>query len=666
MRGSVQIGIDVGGTFTDVIACGKDGLLALHKVPTTPHDIGQGIVAAFAASGVPIENVEQIAHGTTVATNALLERRGARTGFLTTRGFRDILELRDGGRRSLRGWQAPFEPLVPRQHRWEILERLDADGGVLQPLAEESLPALVDALRREKIASLAVSFLHSDRNPTHEERVETLLRHLWPEGWIMRGSGVCPFPDERLRAGTAALAAFLAPLMDRYVGDLERALEGAAAAQVRFIESAGGSCTPDEARRHPLQTILSGPAGGARAAAALGNLLGLPAVLTADVGGTSLDAALIEDGEPELRGDRRLEFGLRIALPSVDIQTAGIGGGSIVSVDESVPGGLRVGPESAGAFPGPACFGKGGRKPTLTDANLLLGRLVEDRSDLGLPPLDREAAERALLADVCPSLGLDPVGAARVIVEVAEARMAGFLRTQLATRGIAPGDATLVAFGGAGPIQAASVARTLGLRRVVVPYLASGFSALGCLLCPPARTAMVPVEEPLRALTPARLAERLAAAFPDGGLEHLRLALVVARGDNPSEDLLPLHGVEETPEALTRRYRAFTERAYGVRPAPESIRVLRLLALREEGGVRLDLGPALEATFARRRREHASSVGVPAGPNGVRQVAAESLGIEEHAEGPAQVVLPGASVYIPTGTRFWVDRWGNTILEPRK
>jgi N-methylhydantoinase A len=664
MNRSVQIGIDVGGTFTDVVACGTDGLLTLHKVPTTPHDIGQGIGAGLTASGVPIQDVAEIAHGTTVATNALLERRGARTGLLTTRGFRDVLELRDGGRRALRGWQSAFEALVPRQHCWDILERLDAGGGVLDPLAEDGLPAIVDALRREKIEALAVSFLHSDRSTVHEERAESLLRHLWPEGWIIRGSSVCPFPDERLRAGTAALTAFLAPLMDRYVSDLERALAGAAAS-VRFIESAGGSCTPEEARRHPLQTILSGPAGGARAAASLGNLLALPAVLTADVGGTSLDAALIEDGEPELRSDRHLEFGLRVALPSVAIQTAGIGGGSIIQVDESIPGGLRVGPESAGASPGPACFGKGGRKPTLTDANLLLGRLVEDRSDLGLPPLDREAAELALLADVCPSLGLDPVGAARVIAEVAEARMTGFLRTQLAARGIAPGDATLVAFGGAGPIQAALVARALGLRRVVVPYLASGFSALGCLLCPPARTAMVPVEMPLGAFTPARLAERLAFAFPDDGRERLRLALVIARGENPWEDLLPLHGLEEAPEDLTRRYHAFTERAYGIRPAPESIRVLRLLALREEGSARLDLGPALEATFARARAEHVAVERAPSGPNGLRHVAVESLEIERPGTGPAQVVLPGASVFVPKDMDFHIDRWGNTILEPR-
>ncbi len=664
MSGAVQIGIDVGGTFTDVIACGKDGQLSLHKVPTTPQDIGQGLMAALAATGVPLADLEEIAHGTTVATNALLERRGARTGLLTTEGFRDILELRDGSRRSLRGWQRAFNPLVERQHCWEATERIAADGTVLQTLQEDALPALVDALRRANIAALAVSFLHSDRNTAHEDRAESILRHLWPEGWVIRGSTVCPFPDERLRAGTAALAAFLAPLMDRYVGDLERALAGASA-QVRFIESAGGSCTPDQARWHPLQTILSGPAGGARAAASLGTLLNIPAVLTADVGGTSLDAALIEDGEPELRGDRQLEFGLRVALPSVAIQTAGIGGGSIIAVDETIPGGLRVGPESAGAAPGPACFGKGGRKPTLTDANLLLGRLVEDRTDLGLPPLDRNAAERALLADVCPSLGLDPDGAARVIAEVAEARMAGFLRTQLAARGLAPGDATLVAFGGAGPIQAATVARVLGMRRVVVPYLASGFSALGCILCPPAQTAMVPVDMPLAAFTPARLAERLEAAFPENADGRLRLALVIARGENPWEDLLPLHGRDEAPEALIRRYHVFTDRAYGVRPATENIRVLRLLALREEVRAQLDLGAALEATFARRRAE-AAAPAPPSIQSGIRQVAVEALHTEAAEVGPAQVVLPGASVFVPEGVRFWVDRWGNTVLETRK
>ncbi|MBI4840298.1 MAG: hydantoinase/oxoprolinase family protein [candidate division NC10 bacterium] len=467
-----RIGIDVGGTFTDIILCdGADGTLALHKVPSTPHDIALGLLAALRRSGVPAAEIAEIAHGTTVATNAVLERKGARTGLLTTAGFRDVLELRDGRRRTLLGRQAAFEPLVPRQWRCEVPERLDASGAVLQPLSEEEVKAAAEALRRQGAESLAIAFLHADRNGVHERRVREILNGLWPNGHLILGSEVCPFPDERLRTATAVLAAYLTPLMARYVESLERGLrKSGTAAPFRFIESAGGSCSPDEIRRHPLRTILSGPAGGATAGGRLADLLGLDAVATADMGGTSFDVAIIQDGQPELTGDRTLEFGMTVAVPSVAIHSAGIGGGSLVWMDETIPGGLQVGPQSAGGTPGPACFGKGGRKPTDTVANLLQGRLVGNRTDLGLPPLDPGPAPQAMLAEVCPGLGLDPVAAARVVLDVAEARMVGFLRTQLAARGKVPGRTARVAFGGAGPVQAASVARKLGVPSVIIPY----------------------------------------------------------------------------------------------------------------------------------------------------------------------------------------------------
>lgn len=666
-RGRFRIGIDVGGTFTDIVVCdGSEGVLALYKVPTTPQDIALGLLAGLGRSGVSAGDIAEIAHGTTVATNAVLERKGARTGLLTTAGFRDVLELRDGARRGAWGRQAAFEPLIPRDWRQEITERLDASGAVLQPLREDEVTAAAERLRLQGVEALAIAFLHADRNGLHERRARAILNGLWPDGPVILGGEACPFPDERLRTATAALAAYLTPLMARYVESLARVLrEAGTAARFRFIESAGGSCTPDEVRGQPLQTILSGPAGGAMAGGALAGLLGLPTVVTADMGGTSFDAAIIQDSHPELRGDRSLEFGLRVAVPCVDIHTAGIGGGSLVWIDESVPGGLQVGPESAGAHPGPACFGRGGRKPTVTDANLLLGRLIGDRTDLGLPPLDGGAAAQAMLAEVCPGLGLDPIGAARVVLDVAEARMAAFLRTQLASRGVAPDEATLIAFGGAGPVQAASVARTLGLRRVVIPYLASGFSALGCLLCPPARTAMAPVDATLETVTPDRLRELIASVFPGDPRGRLRLTLILLRGENPHEDLLPIRDPGEPVEARLRRYHTFTQRTYGIRPAPGSVRVVRLLAVLEEGNSSVSLGPSLEATFvqARERQTALPSAGKAAGPNGVPRIPMESLEIGASSPGPALIVLPGASAFVPEGTTYHADRWGSLILE---
>lgn len=662
-----HIGIDVGGTFTDLVVCDRtDGALTLHKVPTTPHDIASGISAALQKSGAPAAEIAEIAHGTTVATNALLERKGARTGLLTTAGFRDLLELRDGGRRPLRGWQPAFEPIIPRHQRWEVTERMDPSGTVIQALAEDEVAALVSRLTEHGVEALAISFLHADRNAAHERRAREILRRLWPSGALVLGSEVSPFPGERLRTATAALAAYLAPLMTRYVDGLERVLADAGMTPVfRFIESAGASLTPEEVRRSPVQTILSGPAGGAVAGAVLSQLLRLTSAVTADMGGTSFDVSLLQDGQPQLRTDRTLEFGLRVAVPCVDIQTVGIGGGSLAWLDESVAGGLQVGPQSAGAVPGPACFGKGGRKPTVTDASLLLDRLVGDRADLGLPPLDSAAAEQAMLAEVCSGFGMEPKDAARMVLEVAEAGMAAFVRGQLMARGISPARTTLIAFGGAGPVHAAPVAQRLGLKRVVVPYLAAGFSALGCLLCPPAQVALIGVNERLLSLSPARLRELCSAAFPMDSAGRLRLALIIRRGDNPHEDLLLVRDTDESPDARVRRYQTFVQSAYGVRPTAETIRAVRLLAVLERGNSAIALGPSLEATFRARQERHGTmqSAGPASTPSGTPLMPVESLAVGRQAAGPALVVLPGASAFVPHGVPYHVDKCGNLILE---
>jgi len=660
-----RIGIDVGGTFTDVVIAGPDGVLSLHKVPSTPDDVARGLLAALHASGVEGGTIGELAHGTTVATNAILERKGARTGLLTTAGFRDVLEQRDAGRRPGRGRQAAFEPLVPRHWRWEARERLDARGAVLEPLDADSVRAAGAAARSQGLEALAVAFLHADTNGAHETRARKLLAEMCPGVPIVLGSEACPFPDERLRTATAALAAYLTPLTRRYVDGVERTLrELGTTAPFRFLESSGSSCPPAEIREHPLRTILSGPAGGATAGAALAGLLTLPTAITADMGGTSFDVALITAGAPELRGDRPLEFGLTVAVPSVDIHAAAIGGGSLIQADESLPGGLQVGPESAGAQPGPACFGRGGRRPTVTDANLLLGRLIGDRIDLGLPELDAAAAEHTMLAEVCPILGLSPAEAARAVVELTEARMAAFLRMQLHAHGVAPRDAVLIAFGGAGPVQAAATARKLGVARVVVPYLASGFSALGCLLSPPARTAMVRVEQSLAELTPVRLANAVEAALPGRGPGRLHVSLVLRRGQNPHEDFLSASDLGESAEARAQRYQAFTRRAYGTAPDPAEVRVVRLLAKLEEGAASLELGPALQASFAagqaravRNRRATSSTA------NGTPRIPVEALRVDVAAKGAALVVLPGATAYVPAGMAYRVDTWGNLIME---
>jgi N-methylhydantoinase A len=301
----------------------------------------------------------------------------------------------------------------------------------------------------------------------------------------------------------------------------------------------------------------------------------------------------------------------------------------------------------------------------VTDASLLLDRLVGDRTDLGLPPLDTKAAEQAMLAEVCSGFGMEPKDAARLVLDVAEARMAAFVRGQLMARGVAPAKTTLIAFGGAGPVHAAPVAQRLGLRRVVVPYAAAGFSALGCLLCPPAQVALVAVNERLLALSSARLRELCAAALPveDGG--RLRLALILRRGQNPHEDLLLVRDAEESAEARVRRYQTFAHHAYGVRPAAETIRVVRLLAVLESGNSVVAFGPSLEATFRSRQERHVATRGTEtaSSPNGTPQIPVESLAVGRPLTGPALVILPGASTFVPPGVPYHVDKWGNLILE---
>jgi N-methylhydantoinase A len=301
----------------------------------------------------------------------------------------------------------------------------------------------------------------------------------------------------------------------------------------------------------------------------------------------------------------------------------------------------------------------------VTDASLLLDRLVGDRTDLGLSPLDPTAAEQAMLAEVCSGFGMEPKEAAKVVLEVAEAGLAAFVRGQLMARGIPPGRATLIAFGGAGPVHAAPVAQRLGLKRVVVPYLAAGFSALGCLLCPPAQVALVAVNERLLALSPARLRELCAAALPVNAPGHLRLALIIRRGENPHEDLLLVRDADEPEEARLRRYQTFAQHAYGVRPAAETIRAVRLLVVLERGNSAIALAPSLEATFHRRQEFLAATCGTEPSSTlgGTPLVPVESLVVGRQAAGPALVVLPGASAFVPPGVPYHVDRWGNLVLE---
>jgi len=481
------IGVDVGGTFTDVVGILPDGRTLLAKASSTPRDQSEGVLDGIARLaemiGIPVAELlgatERIVHGTTVATNALLEHKGARVAMLTTEGHRDIIEMREGlkpDRYNLR--LAAPEPLVARSMRVAVRERLRDDGRVDTPLDERSLQQAVETIRQSGAESVAVCFLHSWRNPEHERQAADAVRRAMPDAYVTLSSDVLPQIKEFERFSTTAVNAYVGPLVSRYLDKLGGRLAAAGYQGPLFIILSHGGVAPvAEASRLAVGTALSGPAGGVAAAVSIARS-GLAAdLVTFDMGGTSTDIALVEGGEAAL-GRGRSVGGERIALESLDIVTLGAGGGSIGHVGPA--GTLAVGPRSAGSVPGPAAYGAGGTEPTVTDANLFLGYLDPARFLGGRRRLDRDAAGRAL-AGLGERLGLSPEATAAGMLRLANIHMADGIRLATVRRGVDPRHFALLSFGGAAGLHCTAVAREIGMARVLVPYFAAGLSAWGML-----------------------------------------------------------------------------------------------------------------------------------------------------------------------------------------
>ncbi len=481
------LGIDVGGTFTDLVSLDEAGRVTIAKAPSTPEDPSLGVVDGLKrlaeALGIGTERLlaetTRIVHGTTVATNALLQRRGPRTALLTTEGHRDILEMREGlkwDRYNLR--LARPDPLVPRELRLPIAERLRADGGVEIPLDEASVERALRRLKRARVEAVAIAFLHAYLDGDHERRVAMRVRAALPRAYVSISSEIYPRFKEFERVSTTVANAYVGPILEGYLARLsERMAKFGCRAPILIIQSHGGVVPIAEATRVAAGAVLSGPAGGVAGARASAGLLGHGDLIPFDMGGTSTDISLIVEGEPTLAADRGIA-GERIALPSLDIVTLGAGGGSIANVDAG--GVLQVGPGSAGADPGPACYGRGGRSATVTDANLVLGYLDPGNFLGGRVRLDRAAAAAAL-DPVAASLGLDRVAAAAGVHRVVNTKMAEGIRLAVVRRGVDPRRFALLAFGGAAGLHASALARQLDITRVVVPRAASVLSAWGML-----------------------------------------------------------------------------------------------------------------------------------------------------------------------------------------
>lgn len=472
------IGIDVGGTFTDFVLL-EDGRIRVHKSPTTPDDQSRGIVAGLTEMG--IAGAAEIVHGTTAATNALLERKGARTALLTTAGFADVIEIGRQNRPYLYALHQQRAPqLVPAELRFEAVERLDVEGNILTPLDEAALEETARQLAAARPESVAVVFLFSYRNPAHEERAAEIVRRHLPDATLSLSSRILPEYREYERTATTVVNAYVQPLADRYLRRLSSALNGA---PIRVMQSNGGAIGIEQASAEPARLVLSGPAGGvvgAFAAAAQALETPTPQIITFDMGGTSTDVALCP-GEIPRTGESEIA-GLPLRLPVIDIHTVGAGGGSLAAVDAG--GGMRVGPQSAGAVPGPVCYGRGGTQPTVTDANLVLGRL--DRGNFlggaGAVGLDADAALDTLTRLGHELGGYSPQEAALGVIRIANATMERALRRVSVERGHDPRSFALIPFGGAGPLHACELAGALGVRRILVPPTPGVLSALGLLM----------------------------------------------------------------------------------------------------------------------------------------------------------------------------------------
>lgn len=490
-----QVGIDTGGTFTDIVAV--DGAeVRTAKVPSTPPDFEHGVLDSIRHVRLEPADIAFLAHGTTATTNATITKTGAKTGLITTKGFRDVLELRRHNRGEIYDvlWDPP-PPIVPRRLRLEVTERVSYDGQVVVPLDEEEVHAALQRLREHDIESLAVCFLHSYNNPTHEERVREIVEREWPELYISISSALLREPQEFERTSTTAINSYVGPILAGYVGRLEEELERQDfTGRLMIMHSGGGLLPARSVVAVPARTLTSGPAAGAMAAQGftvsgapaagamaaegLAELTGMRQIISLDIGGTSADIAVVRDGRTQLVNEYVPEFGLPIRFPAVDLTTIGAGGGSIAWIDAA--GAPQVGPQSAGARPGPASYGAGGTDPTLTDANLVLGRLSPQTRLGGQMRLDDRLARDAVQG-FADSLGLDLEQAALGIIDIANSNMAKAIRVMTVERGLDPREFVLLPFGGAGPMQGCELAETLDISRVLVPTMPGVLSALGTL-----------------------------------------------------------------------------------------------------------------------------------------------------------------------------------------
>jgi N-methylhydantoinase A len=482
-RPAYVIGVDVGGTFTDVFILDESsGQVFTAKVPSTRGDQSKGFVEGIASRVENFADISTVVHGTTVGTNALLERKGARTGIITTDGFRDVLEMRRRDRPTTWGLKGSFTPVVERPDRVEVSERVLADGSVLEAVDVAEVKARAAELADAGCEAVCVFFINGYANNENEVRAVEAVRSVWPNAYVTAATEILPEIREFERLSTATLNAYLQPVVSSYLDKLENGLEAKGfGGDILIVQSNGGVMSIDMAKRYPVRTALSGPAAGVIAATAIAKAAGFDNIITCDMGGTSFDVSLVANNEAALAAQTAIDFGMVVRTPMIEITTIGAGGGSIASLDKG--GLLQVGPESAGSDPGPVCYGLGNDRPTVTDANVVLGRINPDRPIGGkLARLDVEASRRAIDTHLATPLGLSIEQAAEAILQLANAKMAGAIRLVSIEKGHDPAKFSAMPFGGGGALHTGALIKEVGLASALVPRFPGVTSALGCVV----------------------------------------------------------------------------------------------------------------------------------------------------------------------------------------
>ncbi|HEX6314604.1 MAG TPA: hydantoinase/oxoprolinase family protein [Gemmatimonadaceae bacterium] len=638
---SHSIGIDVGGTFTDLVAVSDEGTVRTGKVLSTPGDQSEGVERSLRDGGATAGSVSRIVHGTTVVTNMLLERRGARVVLCATAGATDLLELRRQERASLYDLSAQHpQPLVPPDRVVAVPGRI-APEGVIDDLPDELADRAADRVAQHEPEIVAISLLHSYADPSHEQRLAAAITRRMPDVDVVCSSDVLPEIREYERTTTTSCEAYTRPGVGVYLRRLADRLHALGLPSPGVVGSGGGMADAADAARAAASLALSGPAGGVAGAALVARMAGFDRALSIDIGGTSADVGLILDGEPLVEAGGMVA-GVPIALPRVLVETVSAGGGSIGWVDEG--GALRAGPRSAGAVPGPVAFGRGGTQPTVTDAHVALGNIAASHVSDAVR-VDAAAARRAIV-DLAAQVGASMERTAEAIVAAADAAMARALRRVSVERGIDPRSCVLVAFGGGGPLHACGLADRIGTTRVLVPPHAGVLSALGLAVAPERRTAMGSVMAPLEALSADTLAGMFdALAHRAGTAPHvLHVARMRYRGQGHELEVPFEHGM--SPAELGARFAAMHQRRYG-----------------------FELPMPLEVVSARTARSGATRTATLArsGPNAWGEGSAVDTGgtLEVTVEGRRVIALPDATLLVPEGWRATALPIGGWFLERR-